>query len=118
MTSAAAKTRLRSHADFVAVYTSKQAVRNRNLTACFLASENEVTRLGLSVSRRIGNAVRRNRVKRVLRAAFRQEGHALDVPLDLILIPRSYETAQDFNEMVSSLSHLIRKLNRRLSEDS
>lgn len=46
------------------------------------------TRFGLSVSRKNGGAVVRNRLKRLLREAFRLEQHALPAGLDLILIPQ------------------------------
>lgn len=46
-------------------------------------------RLGLSVSRRIGGAVLRNRVKRILREAFRLSQHELPAGLDLVVVARS-----------------------------
>ena len=116
MNGTAADKRLTSHNDFAAVYKLKQSVRNRNLTACFAKSAFPHSRLGLSVSKRIGNAVHRNRVKRVLRAVFRECVDDLCMPLDIILIPRSFETGNNFDEMLSSMQHLFRKLNRRFEE--
>ena len=46
------------------------------------------TRLGLSVSRRVGNAVLRNRWKRIIREAFRTQRDELPVGLDLVVRPR------------------------------
>ncbi len=108
----AARCRLRSHKDFATVYGSRQSVRNRHLTACFTDSGLAFSRLGLSVGRRVGNAVCRNRVKRILREVFRQEGHLIALPLDIILIPRSYLTGRNLEEMTGSFQHLVRKLNR------
>jgi len=48
-------------------------------------------RLGLSVSRRVGKAVARNRWKRLLREAFRLEQHRLPPGVDLVAIPRAAE---------------------------
>ena len=46
-------------------------------------------RLGLSVSRRVGNAAVRNRVKRLIREAFRLSQHELPRGLDLVVVARS-----------------------------
>ena len=51
-------------------------------------------RLGVSVSKDHGGAVRRNKLKRLLREAFRLERHRLPLGLDLVLIPR--QRAEDF----------------------
>ena len=46
------------------------------------------SRLGLSVSRKVGGAVRRNRVKRLLREAFRLNQHRMSTGYDLVAYPR------------------------------
>jgi len=48
-------------------------------------------RLGLSVSRKYGGAVQRNRLRRLYREAFRLTRHEMPVGLDLVLIPRKPE---------------------------
>jgi ribonuclease P protein component len=50
-----------------------------------------VTRLGLSVSRKVGGAVARNRVKRLVREAFRTSAAALPPGLDLVVVARPHE---------------------------
>jgi ribonuclease P protein component len=52
------------------------------------ASEEDGPRLGLSVSRRVGGAVERNRVKRVLREAFWAEAERLPVGSDYVVVAR------------------------------
>ena len=113
----AANRRLRSHNDFSAVYRTRQSIRNRNLTLCFVESTCTYSRLGLSVSKRIGNAVHRNRAKRILREVFRAQCHRLPANVDIVLIPRSYGTACDLEEMTESFLHLVHKLQRRLDDE-
>ncbi len=50
-----------------------------------LPNEEGGPRLGITVTRKVGNAVRRNRIKRVFREIFRQNLHQLDAALDLVI---------------------------------
>lgn len=64
-------------------------------------------RLGLSVSRKVGNAVQRNRWKRLLREAFRMEQQALPAGIDLVAIPRP-----DAEPSLAALRRSLRALAR------
>ncbi len=57
-------------------------------------------RLGLSVGRRVGNAVQRNRVKRMVREAFRLQQHDYAVGYDLVVVVRPHQTLKlaDYQE--------------------
>jgi ribonuclease P protein component len=69
-------------------------------------------RLGLSVSRKIGNAVLRNRLRRLYREAFRLTRHEMPTGLDLILIPRSSREPR-LEDLQKSLPALVWLLARR-----
>lgn len=66
-------------------------------------------RLGLTVSRKVGNAVERNRVKRRVREWFRQEGHVLATGLDVVVIARREATTLPFAEVSQQLSALVER---------
>jgi ribonuclease P protein component len=79
--------RLRRPADFERVYAVRCASRGRRLTVFAAANDLGYSRIGLSVSRRHGGAVVRNRLKRMLREAARLSRRELPPGVDLVLIP-------------------------------
>ena len=85
--------RLRSPLEFARVYDGGQRAGDGHLLVFAAANELEITRFGLSVSRKHGNAVKRARIKRLLREAFRLSQHELPQGLDLILSPRQGSAA-------------------------
>ena len=79
---------LRTGRDFAKVYAAKLRASCDLLLVYGLPNERSHSRIGLSVSRKNGNAVRRNLIKRRLREAYRLHQKAIAPGLDLILIPR------------------------------
>ena len=80
--------RMKTPAEFERCYARKRSASDGVLIV--YACENDLAhpRLGCSVSRKVGNAVVRNRYKRLFREAFRLSQHELPTGVDLILIPR------------------------------
>jgi ribonuclease P protein component len=83
--------RLRKAVEFRKVYDRRSASRDRFLLVYAAENNRKLCRVGVSVSRKWGNAVRRNRIKRMLREAFRLSKAELPEGLDLVLIPRTAE---------------------------
>ena len=83
--------RLSRSAEFERVYRRGRSKANRYLVLYAFPREesaDEGPRLGLSVSRRVGGAVDRTRVKRVLREAFWQEAERLPADADYVVVAR------------------------------
>src|SRR5688572_27634750 len=80
---------LRRPADFQRAYDRRRSVSNDFLIVYACPNGLGHNRLGLSVSRKYGGAVRRNRLRRLFREAYRLTRHAMPTGLDLVLIPRA-----------------------------
>lgn len=106
--------RLKTPAQFKAVYDRKRSVSDGVLVVYAAANGLPHPRVGLSVSRKVGNAVVRNRWKRLLREAFRLHRQALPVGLDFILIPRSGQAEPTLDAVVASLTKLAGDAARRV----
>jgi ribonuclease P protein component len=108
---------LRRPADFRRVYERRRSVSDQRLI--IYACENQLPhlRLGLSVSRKVGSAVHRNRLRRLYREAFRLSRAELPVGLDLVLIPRT-SSEPALAELQQSLVKLVKQLARKLAPRS
>ena len=78
--------RLRKTRDIQRVQRTGERIRLPSVLVLFTSSEQSQTRVGLTVSRKVGNAVIRNRVKRWLREAIRHQAEAIPSGRDVVVI--------------------------------
>jgi len=105
--------RIRDSRTFEQIYAQRHRAGNRHLLVFGVPNDLGITRFGLSVSKRHGNAVCRVRLKRLLREAFRLSQHELPSGLDLILIPKQNSGA-GLDDYRSALVAAAEKLARQL----
>ena len=108
---------MRRPEEFTRVYREGLAKRLGPLLIHALPNDHGELRLGLSVPRRAGNAVRRNRIKRRLREAFRQYRHEWPVGLDVVVTVRAHEPL-DVTAYAERLGGALERLERRRQESS
>ena len=83
--------RVRGREEFSHVFDAKVRQSRGPLTAYALPTTGKSARLGLSVSRRVGTAPRRNRIKRMLREAFRLMQHDFPRAYDIVIVVRPHD---------------------------
>lgn len=107
--------RLSGRIAFRRVFDNGTRVNRGPLAAYFLANGLPHPRLGLAVPRQVGTAARRNRIKRLLREAFRHLQHDFPVPCDIVLVVRPHEPLP-LAEYQRSLSALVDRAHRQMQE--
>src|SRR5947209_110040 len=105
---------LRRPADFRRVYDRRRSVSDGRLIVYACPNELPHLRLGLSVSRKYGGAVRRNRLRRLYREAFRLTRHLMPTGLDLILIPRGPDEPA-LADLLVALPKLVGQVAKKLA---
>jgi ribonuclease P protein component len=94
--------RLSGRKAFAAVYANRLRKNVGPVTFVGLANGLDHLRLGLSVSRKVGSAVMRNRIKRLLREAYRLQRHDLPGGYDVVLVVRPHQpmALDDYRRLV------------------
>jgi len=108
--------RLKRAAEFERCFAHKVSTADEVLIVYGYPSQLPYPRLGCVVSRKWGKAVRRNRLKRLLREAFRLSQHELPAGIDYVVLPRLTAEVPSLEAIRRSLLRLARRLSRRLAE--
>jgi ribonuclease P protein component len=100
--------RIKREKDFRLVFKKGKSYANRQFVV-YIIDHPDTThlRLGLSVSKRLGNAVTRNKIKRRIRSFFRQHKKRL-AEKEYVVIARKPVSDMDFHEIEKSLLHVLK----------
>ncbi|GAB7232191.1 ribonuclease P protein component [Facklamia hominis] len=102
------KYRVKSDKDYQKVFHQGQSIANRQLVIYQYSKPNqEYFRVGLSVGKKIGNAVVRNQIKRYLRQAVFELREVIQPDLDFLLIARKDIVGRPYQEVKSSVIHVM-----------
>lgn len=101
--------RIKKNEEFSRVFNEGKSVANRQFVLYFLRKEEQKHfRIGLSVSKRVGNAVTRNRIKRIIRVVFHELKEELKGEYDFVVIARQPTAKMNYHEMKKSLHHVLK----------
>ncbi|MXQ53080.1 ribonuclease P protein component [Shimazuella sp. KC615] len=104
--------RLKRRNDFRRVFRAGTSVANRQFVLySFKRMDEGVSRVGISISRKIGKAVVRNRIKRLVKEIVRHWMDQIHPHMDIILIVRNPVVGLDYKETESCLRHVMKRAN-------
>ena len=110
------KFRVKTHEDFQEVIKEKKTVSNRIYVLYYKKNELNHSRVGISSSKKLGNAVTRNKIRRQIRMMAQQVIN-FDNSIDYCIIVKKSYLEQTFEDNKKELSILIEKANRRIKNE-
>jgi ribonuclease P protein component len=99
--------RLKKNTDFQKVFKKGKKVYSKCLTVLCYKSEN--TTMGIALSKKHGKAVKRNRIKRLIRAAFSQNIGLLNESYTFVILPK-VQDEYSYKEIENSIITIFKKL--------
>lgn len=106
---------IKSNQDFQRVYKGGKSYANRYLVMYVIKNEQDKNRLGISVSKKVGNSVVRHRLTRLIRESYRLNEEKFHSGWDVVVIARTTAKGKSYQEISSALLHLG-KLHRIVKE--
>ncbi len=95
--------------DFTRLYRSGRSVKCRSAVVLVKSNRIGETRVGFSVSKKIGNAVKRNRCRRRLREAVFTYNDRIKKGFDIVVVARSYDEELPFTDLCRDIGYLLGK---------
>lgn len=104
--------RLRKRTEFIHVSQRGKKIQNRYFIAYYCQGQHIASRLGITVTKRVGKAVTRNRIKRIAREHFRKNRRIVQPYLDINVIAKKEAADLTTEEMFRSLKGLFEKIKK------
>ena len=99
---------LKKNHQFRSVYKDGKSNANKYLIMYIMENGLGINRIGISVSKKVGNSVVRHRVTRLIRESYRLHEDIFNSGLDIVIIARPGAAAVGYQEVESALLHLSR----------
>ena len=104
---------LKKNHQFQNVYKNGKSYANKYLIMYVLENGTDSNRIGISVSKKVGNSIVRHRVARLVRESYRLHEDMFNSGLDIVVVARNNASSVGYHEIESALLHLG-KLNQIL----
>ncbi len=96
--------------DYRRVYRKKNSISNKNIIMYVMKTNTKETRVGISVSKKIGKAVVRNKIKRRIKESYRVEySHKVKDGYDIIFLARGPIVDIEYNEIKKAIYNVLKR---------
>lgn len=99
---------LKKNNDFRLVYKKGKSYANKYLVMYVLENSLDKNRLGISVSKKVGNSIVRHRITRLVRESYRLHEDIFNSSLDIVVVARNSASSVRYAEIESALLHLAK----------
>ena len=99
---------LKKNIEFQEVYKRGKSYANKYLVMYVLENGTDITRIGISVSKKVGNSIVRHRLARLIRESYRLHADEVMTGFDIVVVARTGLKNKDYFETESALLHLLK----------
>ncbi len=97
---------IKKNQDFQAVYQNGKSLANRLLVMYVKKTDRPETRIGISVSKKVGNSIVRHHITRLIRESFRLHEDMVEAGLDIVVVVRAAAKEENYKTIESAYLHL------------
>ena len=94
--------------EFAIVYKKGKSLANKYLVMYILKNEDGKSKLGISVSKKVGNSIVRHRLARLIRESYRLNRELFNSGLNIVVIARVGAKGKNYFEIESAFKHLLK----------
>lgn len=99
---------LKNSREFGVVYNNRKSFANRYLVMYIAPNQLDEIRIGISVSKKVGNSVVRHRITRLIRESYRLNKSCIRIGYDIVVVARQNAKGQGYRNIESALIHLLK----------
>ena len=99
---------IKNHREYAEVYNHKKSLANKYLVMYIQPNDQMYSRIGISVSKKVGNSVIRHRITRLIRESYRLNKDKLKDGYNIVVVARNTAKGKGFRDIESAFLHLCK----------